>query len=81
MVGIMKKFLLICLLLFGTCAFANEEVLQRQNTIQGRIDDCGVRILNANQIQEKIIFVYDEVTKDKRNIDAQFKKLYNDSIK
>ena len=60
----MKKFLLICLLFFGNCAFATEEALVRQNSVQSRIDDCGFRILNANQVQEKIVFVYDEYAKN-----------------
>lgn len=86
MVGIMKKILLICLLLFGTCAFANEQVLQRQNTIQSRIDDCGARILNANQIQEKIIFVYDEDSKDNAlkmvdNLNKRQVIMYKDSYR
>lgn len=60
----MKKFLLIFILFIGSCVFANEEVLLRQKSIQNQIDDCGTRILNANQIQDKIIFVYDEDAKD-----------------
>ena len=60
----MKRFLILFLLFFGSCVFANEEVLLRQKSIQNQIDDCGTRILNANQIQDKIIFVYDEEAKN-----------------
>lgn len=60
----MKKFLLLLLLFIGNCVFANEEVLLKQKSIQNQIDDCGARILNANQIREKIIFVYDDEAKN-----------------
>lgn len=60
----MKKFLLLLLLFIGNCVFANEEVLLKQKSIQNQIDVCGARILNANQIQEKIIFVYDDEAKN-----------------
>ncbi len=63
----MKKFILtiLCLLFIISGAFAvtEEEIVQEQS-IQYRINNTGIRILNANKIDGRIIFVYDKDAKD-----------------
>ncbi len=62
----MKKFIILAgCLLISTAAFAmtDEEILNEQS-IQTRINNTGTRILNANKIDGRIIFVYDKDAKD-----------------
>ena len=40
-------------------------MLEQQNAIQTRIDSVGVKLLNNNRIQKRIIFTYDDKTKQK----------------
>ena len=51
------------MLCIGGQSFANEVLLDKLNSIQNRIDDCGTKILNANQIAERVIFVYNNEEK------------------
>lgn len=68
----MKRFLILsfCLLLVNT-AYANEDLLVKQNTIQSRIDRIGTEILNANQLEKRVLFVYDKPTKIKALKDSK----------
>lgn len=62
----MKKILFLILLLFCTlnnCFAVDDSVIVREQTIQGKIDDVGLKILNANKIDKRIIFVYDKAEK------------------
>ncbi len=61
----MKNIILAIVLMFIlTPAFATEETkLAQVQSIQSRIDDCGARILNANKIEERVIFAYNEAEK------------------
>ena len=61
----MKKVMLaVVLMFFLTPAFAmNESHLGQLQSIQSRIDDCGAKILNANKIEERVIFAYSEAEK------------------
>ncbi len=63
----MKKYILTIFCLFfitsGTFAVTDEEIVQEQS-IQNRINIAGTRILNANKIDGRIIFVYDKDAKD-----------------
>ena len=57
----MKKILfLITALIFTSCSvFAvDDSVIIREQKIQTRINDVGFKILNANKIDKRIIFVY-----------------------
>ena len=55
----MKKFLFLAGMVFLLSpAFANEPALLQIRSIQSQIDDCGAKILNANQITKPVIFVY-----------------------
>lgn len=56
----MKKILIVILLLFGSVCFAEEQKLLQQNSIQSRINDTGVQILNANKLDKRVMFVYDD---------------------
>jgi len=59
----MKKFfgvLFFLALFFSNNAFANDEKLMQEKSIQSRIDKCGTEILNSNQIQKRVIFAYSE---------------------
>ena len=67
-------------------AFANEPALLQIRSIQSQIDDCGAKILNANQITKPVIFVYDnEDKKLKLEFDKTLTKhqivVYADSYK
>ena len=54
----MKKFLFLAGMVFLLSpAFANEPALLQIRSIQSQIDDCGAKILNANQITKPVIFV------------------------
>ena len=63
----MKKYISIIFCLFfitsGAFSVTDEEVVQEQS-IQNRINIAGTRILNANKIDGRIIFVYDKDAKD-----------------
>lgn len=57
-----KKILLLIISLFlSTSAFAtNDLVLIKENQIQSRINNIGMKILNANKLDQRVVFVYDE---------------------
>ena len=62
----MKKilFLLLALLMSTFCVFAAEDTaIEREQTIQEKINDTGFRVLNDNKIDKRIIFVYDKSEK------------------
>ena len=58
----MKKiFLLVLILTFNSIVFAsNDSVLENENKIQTRINNIGSKILNSNQFEKRVTFVYDE---------------------
>lgn len=60
----MKRFLIVlgCLLFLPVYA-SDESVLIENNTIQSRIDKVGAKILNANKIDKRVVFVYDDKAK------------------
>ena len=61
----MKRFIIFILAsCFILPAFAtNESELIKKNTIQNRIDKIGARLLNANKIDKRVVFVYDDKLK------------------
>lgn len=61
----MKKVLILFLSLFCIClkGFSFEAELAEENKIQTRIDEIGAKILNANKLQKRIVFVYDKDAK------------------
>lgn len=62
----MKKifYLFAITLLFSSSVFAVEETtLLKEQSIQNKINDIGSKILNANKIDKRIIFVYDKAEK------------------
>ena len=61
----MKKIILLLSALLLSCnAFANEEILSKENEIQTKIDNIGVNILNSNKIEKRIVFIYDEKARE-----------------
>lgn len=57
----MKKILLFLTLSLILPVFAIDDTeIIRQNSIQSRIDKIGTDILNANKIEERVVFAYDE---------------------
>ena len=61
----MKRFLVLVATFLCTSVFAaDESVLIEQNTINCRINKVGTKILNANQIEKRIVFAYDKAAKD-----------------
>lgn len=84
---IKKIIIIICLLSFSIPAFAvtDEELIQEQ-TIQNRIDNIGAKILNANKIPDRVIFVYNkEEKKSKLKMDTTLSsrqiQMYDNSYK
>ena len=45
-------------------ASKSEQQIAQEQSIQSRINDIGSKLLNANKIDKRIIFVYDEQAKD-----------------
>ena len=63
----MKKiFILITLFLATNLCFANDEQkLEETASIQSRMNNIGMKILNANRLNKRVVFVYDEKSKNK----------------
>lgn len=59
----MRKIFLALFLLLFSFANANEAILKEENSIQTRIDNVAVNLLNYNKIPKRIIFVYDKEAK------------------
>lgn len=57
------KIILLLLVLIHQSTFANCEDLSVQQTVQKSINNCGYKILNANKIQKRVVFVYDSAEK------------------
>ena len=49
---------------FADETITTEEQIAQEQSIQSRINDIGSKLLNANKIDKRIIFVYDENAKD-----------------
>ncbi len=61
----LKYIVIITMLLFTqpfVCA-ADMEQIEKEQTIQQRIDEIGAKILNANRIDKRIVFAYDKAEK------------------
>lgn len=63
--GFMKKFLFLtlCLLFSGAVFAMDESQLIKDNSIQTRINNVGIKLLNSNQFDKRVTFVYDENSK------------------
>ncbi len=60
-----KVFALLVFLVFSSISvFANESILIKQNNIQTRINKIGTKILNSNKLNKRIVFVYDNESKE-----------------
>lgn len=46
--------------LFCNLAFANDSMLKTENLIYSRINNIGAKILNSNNIEKRVTFIYDE---------------------
>lgn len=63
----MKRFILFLLLiLVSNQAFANNSDLIKEQSIQQQINNCGMKILNANKVEKRVVFVYSE--NDKKSL-------------
>lgn len=81
-----KIFLLAIILLLPFLSFANDEALKNEQTVQTRINHCAMKILNANEINKPVVFVYDNREKEvKLKIDKTLTKrqviVYRDDYK
>lgn len=79
----MKKAITMCLILLSFClcvadAQANDKILIEENNIQAKINNCGFRILNANQIPTRVVFVYN--ANDKKSLLDTDKALLNREV-
>ena len=55
----MKKFIFILAMLLPLQVLAvDESFIQKENSIQKKIDEVGFKILNSNKIEKRIVFVY-----------------------
>ncbi len=62
----MKKLLILFSVLIlgtGTVLATEQAEIIKEQTIQERINSVGMKVLNANQIDKRIIFVYDKAEK------------------
>ena len=63
-------FMLLAVQMFICYAFAqtqtkdNEQEILRTQSIQSRVNDIGSKLLNANKIEQRIVFVYNEKEKE-----------------
>lgn len=62
----MKKilFLTIAILFSLVSVEANESILEKQNTIQASINKTATKILNANKLNKRVVFTYDQESKE-----------------
>lgn len=60
-------------------AIEDEEIL-KESTIQKRLDDVGVNILNSNKIDKRILFAYDKKESKEKLDSIKDKTLYNRQI-
>ncbi|MBE7711147.1 MAG: hypothetical protein E7Z92_03300 [Cyanobacteria bacterium SIG31] len=62
----MIRVLILCLSLFFSLlqTNANESILIKQNSIQTRINKTGAKILNANKLNKRVVFVYDNESRE-----------------
>ena len=84
----MKKILLIIMSAFlVSSAFAFDETeIKEENSINTKINTIGTKILNANKIEKRIVFVYDknsklEVLKNTKSLTKRQVVLYKDYYK
>ena len=57
----MKNFLISLLLIFSNIVYAaDDSLLMHENKIQAKLNSVGMKLLNSNKIEERIIFIYDE---------------------
>ena len=83
----MKKIILFLLLiLLSNQAFANDSDLLKEQSIQQQINNCGMKILNANKVEKRVVFVYSDSDKKsliKSNSELTDRQviLYNDIYK
>ena len=71
----MKKIVLVLFLLSGLSVFADDNVLIEEQSIQSRINNCAMKILNANKISRPVVFVYNDADKKtKLNLDTTLTK-------
>ena len=71
----MKKtlVLLVSLLVVLPCFALNETELIKENSIQSRINNIGMKLLNSNKIEKRVTLVYDE--KGKKSLLKEDKSL------
>ena len=62
----MKRFIIVFLFIIfvQVSVQANESVLIKQNSIQTRINKTASKIMNANKLDKRVIFVYDSEAKE-----------------
>ena len=84
----MKKILLLMsILLIPLCVFAvDEDYIVKENSVQNRIDRVGSKILNANKLEKRVVFVYDqtskkELLKGSKNLTKRQVMVYKDAYK
>lgn len=84
----MKKILLIMLsILLSASVFAADEAeIKEENSINTRINNIGTKILNANKIEKRMVFVYDknsklEVLRNTKSLTKRQVVIYKDYYK
>lgn len=57
-----------------------QDILQKENKIQSRLNSVGVKILNSNKIEERIVFAYDKKEAKEKLDSLKDKTLFNRQI-
>ena len=61
---ILSVHVFVCTAMAETQTTDNEQEIIRTQTIQSRVNDIGSKLLNANKIEQRIVFVYNEKEKE-----------------
>lgn len=84
----MKKIfnlLLLCIFMFPCFALAydNCEIISDNISLQNRIDNIGLKLLNANKVDKRMMFLYDKREKNRKSLSGLTKRqivLYKNAI-
>lgn len=80
-----KRFIFVLALLLPLQVLAvDETVINRENSIQKRIDEIGFKVLNSNKIEKRVVFTYSKDNKLYKGVPEVTKRqivVYDDAYK
>ena len=81
----MKRFLFVLALLLPLQVLAvDESVIEKENSIQKRIDEIGFKVLNGNKIEKRVVFSYAKDSKLYKGVPEVTKRqivIYDDAYR